>query len=75
VAICAAFNSNGVVVSDVDPDQAARKLAAAKAILTLGDRSARALLESLAGSEDDIVAGAKDLRAALSDGARRPEPR
>jgi hypothetical protein len=58
-----------VVVSNVDPDQAPRKLAAAKAILTLGDRSGRELLESLAASDDDIVAGAKDLRAALSDGS------
>jgi hypothetical protein len=40
-----------VVISDVDLDQAARKLAAAKAILNLGDRSARALLESLAASD------------------------
>ena len=39
----------------LDGDERARKLAAAKALLALDDRSAGALLESLAASEPDTV--------------------
>ena len=65
----------GQLYRSLDGDGRARKLAAAKALLALGDQQAGALLESLAASDDDIVAGRKTCGQRCPTGARRPEPR